>query len=264
MKRFLLGAVAAAGIAAALCGAPAQAADLPTKAPAYKAAPAPVDPWTGFYVGGSVGARWSAIDWTTVDFMGNGTPTSVHNPAALDHTTFRAGAYAGYNWRIAPTWLVGVEGDIAWGSNSRKTTSPFPGDPFSTPATIGHDLVGAQLGWDGSVRGRVGYLITPSWLVYATGGAAWQRITTSASCDAAPFSYCGVPIRESESTVKAGWTVGGGVETMLAAHWFARAEYRYADFGHVRNTFPPAPSAGFHASVSVKSNIALVGLAYKF
>ena len=46
MKKILLASVAAA----AFCGAPAFAADMPIKAPVYKAAPAPIFNWTGFYV----------------------------------------------------------------------------------------------------------------------------------------------------------------------------------------------------------------------
>src|SRR5262249_54896635 len=46
MKRLLLGSMLAAVIAA-----PALAADMPAKAPVYKAPPPPVWSWTGFYVG---------------------------------------------------------------------------------------------------------------------------------------------------------------------------------------------------------------------
>ncbi len=28
-----------------------------------------------------------------------------------------------------------------------------------------------------------------------------------------------------------GYTIGGGIETQLVGNWFARGEYRYADFG---------------------------------
>jgi outer membrane immunogenic protein len=101
MKKLL-----AAGAAAfALWGAPALAADMPARAPVYKAtAPAHYDPWTGFYVGGSIGARWSDVDWradpnnSTFGFF-----TGPGNPASLDSTNVRLGGYLGYNWRIAPS-----------------------------------------------------------------------------------------------------------------------------------------------------------------
>jgi outer membrane immunogenic protein len=256
MKKFLVAGIAAA----AFCGAPAFATDMPVRAPVYKAA-APYDPWTGFYVGGSIGARWSNVDWRTIN-IGGAPASSNDNPAHLDKTTIRVGGYVGYNWKVAPSWLVGLEADIAWGDSS-KTHTPFPG--IGPPLFgAGHDFVTAKLGWDGSIRGRVGFLVNPNWLVYATGGAAWQQIKTSATCDNTGLSFCGIVVNESNSTTKAGWTVGGGIEAMLSSNWFGRIEYRYADFGHVTNTLPPAPGTGFNANVNVKTNTALLGLAYKF
>jgi outer membrane immunogenic protein len=86
MKKFLV-----AGITAAtFFSAPALAADTPVKA-----APAPYDPWTGFYAGGSVGARWSEADWKSVS---DTTGAAIGgNPASLDDTSFRVGGYIGYN-----------------------------------------------------------------------------------------------------------------------------------------------------------------------
>jgi outer membrane immunogenic protein len=71
-------------------------------------------------------------------------------------------------------------------------------------------------------------------------------------------------ITKSSSTVRSGWTVGAGVEVMLSSNWVARAEYRYADFGSIGFTFPPAPSTGFTSTVSLKTNTALLGFGYKF
>ena len=52
MRRILLTAIALAAFSTA-----AVAADMPVKAPAYSA-PAPMFNWTGFYIGGNVGAAW--------------------------------------------------------------------------------------------------------------------------------------------------------------------------------------------------------------
>jgi outer membrane immunogenic protein len=106
--------------------------------------------------------------------------------------------------------------------------------------------------------------VQPNWLLYATGGVAWQEIKTRSSCGAGG-GFCGaVTVSGTTSDFKAGWTVGGGVETALPNHWLARVEYRYADFGRVTNTLPPAPLVGFNSNVSVKTNTALFGLAYKY
>jgi outer membrane immunogenic protein len=261
MKRILTSIFFAAALSA-----PALAADM---APAYKAPIyAPVDPWTGFYVGGSIGARWSDVSWKTLDFDSANPPTNVDNPAHLNDTSFRVGAYAGYNWRFASSALVGLEADIAWANNS-KTHGGFPGadnafgtGTFTDPTV---DSITAKLGWDGSIRGRIGYLVNPNWLAYATGGIAWQEIKTDSICTmSTSTSFCDGTFSGSSSTTKTGWTAGGGVETLLLGNWIGRVEYRYADFGHVTNTLPPAPRTGFQANVDVKTHTALVGVAYKF
>ncbi len=256
-----------AGIAAAaLCGAPALAADMPAKAPVYKAA-APYDPWTGFYAGGSIGARLSEVHWLSDTFTGAGGPVGgPNNPASLDNTSFRVGGYIGYNVKIAPAWLVGLEGDIAWGDN-KKSVSPFPGTPNPGTGSGGGptNVNSIKLGWDGSVRGRLGFLVNPTWLVYGTGGVAWQEIKTTSTCGTGGgFCGGGVTVSGTSSTTKAGWTVGGGVETALPNNWLARAEYRYADFGHVNNTLPPAAAVGINSTINVKTHTGLFGLAYKF
>ena len=60
--RALFGIVAAGAFVAM----PAMGADLPAKVPIYKAPTAPIaNNWTGFYLGGSVGGRWTNSEWTT-------------------------------------------------------------------------------------------------------------------------------------------------------------------------------------------------------
>jgi outer membrane immunogenic protein len=254
MKKLLL-VVSAAAI---FYSAPVFASDMPVRAPAYKA-PAPYDPWTGFYAGGSLGARWSEVDWKSVSFTnGAPPPAGPGNPAALNDTSFRVGGYIGYNWKIAPAWLAGLEADIAW-ANNKKTTTPFPGVAGST---TGFDFDTVKLGWDGSVRARLGVLVNPAWLVYGTGGVAWQEIKAISTCVAGGF--CAIPVTGSTSTTKAGWTIGVGAETALQNNWLARIEYRYADFGHVNDALPPAAVNGINSTINIKTHTGLFGLAYKY
>src|ERR1700680_2976927 len=81
-----------------------------------------------FYAGLSLGARLSDTDWTTTAI--GSPPSSANfgpaNPASFDSSTARIGGYVGYMWRIAPPWVVGIEGDIAWG-DSGKSVAAIPG-----------------------------------------------------------------------------------------------------------------------------------------
>jgi outer membrane immunogenic protein len=88
----------------------------------------------------------------------------------------------------------------------------------------------------------------------------------------------------TQSTVKPGYTIGGGGEIKLWSNWIARAEYRYSDFGRVsfNETRSCAGSASITApnfgsltincfqtdvvtnTLRLQSHIAMFGVAYKF
>jgi outer membrane immunogenic protein len=223
---------------------------------AYKAPPPVIGAGMpgNFYAGLSLGARWSDTDWTTTATGSSPQFVSV-NPASFDSSTARIGGYAGYMWRIAPTWAVGLEGDLAWGDSS-KTIAGIPGACCGGTASV-------KEGWDGSIRGRFGYLITPAWLLYATGGIAWQGIDVDASCGG-KGSFCSSAHNETVSTTQAGWTLGAGLEVMLRRNWLVRLEYRFSDYGHLDHTFFLSPSADrVSMSESLKTQTFLIGFAYK-
>jgi outer membrane immunogenic protein len=269
--RLLLNRISSA-LCAALVAMTAQfasAADLSATAPVY--APMNVADWNGVYVGGSLGGRWSHASWSTVAIgtpSGPSDPTST--PISFNNATVRIGGYVGYNWQLA-TMLVGFEVDAAWG----HTSDTFAGIPGTFgPSGLGVDA-GAQafdssnvkLGWDGSLRGRLGFLIVPTWLIYATAGVAWQQVNINATCNGSLFntSWCVAPRNETSSTLRTGWTVGGGIETLLWNNWLLRAEYRYADYGSISHTFFAGTGIDEVTTLlSLKTNTALVGLGYKF
>ena len=94
------------------------------------------------------------------------------------------GFHLGYNWQFAPAWLVGVEGDFSWTGLRNSVNGPLFSDSGPTPAII--PVAGSNLSfqtdvkWLATLRGRLGWLIQPDWLVYATGGAAWVHTDYSA------------------------------------------------------------------------------------
>ncbi len=267
MKALVAGVIALIGLSAAT---PTLAADLPRKAPIV----APVYNWTGIYAGVSAGARWSDTTWTTECLNGiagcGGAALNTHNPVSFDSTAARLGGYLGYNWQVAPTWLVGLEADIAWGNNS-KTETGIPGTIAAAAALAATgDSASVKEKWDGSLRARLGYLVTPTWLIYATGGVAWQRADLTASCTgvvAASQCLAGLSASETYSTTKAGWTVGGGMEAAFWGNWLGRIEYRYADYGNINHTFFVGNAnvvSTLSMSEKLRTHTVLAGLAYKF
>ena len=80
------------------------AADLPVKAPAMAPAPLPIQ-WTGFYVGGHVGALRSH---ETRD-----TTAPIVEVFSQDGSGWLGGGQLGYDYQFAPYALVGVEGSLS-------------------------------------------------------------------------------------------------------------------------------------------------------
>lgn len=133
-------AIAAAAFAAAVFCVPAQAADVPVRGPVYKAVPAPVFDWTGFYVGVHVGYGWGDAN------------------LAVEPSGIVGGVQAGYNWQLSRNWVFGVEGDFsATDMNDNVLGIPVHVDYLAT------------------IRGRVGYT-WDTFMLYGTGGAAFTRV----------------------------------------------------------------------------------------
>src|SRR5215813_5288210 len=112
MKKFF----AAGFVAAALVSAPAFAADLPVKAPAYQTAPAPIFNWTGFYAGIEGGGGWARESFE--DNSGADVRIS-HKPSGGIF-----GGQAGYRWQ-GGQFVFGLEVTGAWAD--LKSTINFPG-----------------------------------------------------------------------------------------------------------------------------------------
>ena len=194
-----------------------------------------------------------------------------NNPVSFSNTGFRGGVYAGYNWQFAPTWLVGIEGDIGWGDN-KKTVAGIPGaeDP-AVAGSPGLDTSTVKQTWDGSLRGRFGYLVTPTVLLFGTGGVAFTHIEATAFCGT-PFAvgWCtvtNVGRADTQSADRVGWTAGAGIEAMFAMHWLFRAEYRYADYGTWSTTLMQGPLSNIDAlsaDIRLRTHTVQFGIAYKF
>ncbi len=256
------------------------AADLPIKAPVY--GPAPVESWTGPYVGLALGGKWTDANWTTTRLID--PPSLSVGTAFIDASSpdrfrpqgVRLGGYAGYNWQV-DRWVLGFEADAAWSS----ATDTHPGVPgcriecvagFPGPG-IGSSFVRSN--WDASLRGRAGYLVMPELLVYGTGGAAWQRVQVSGTCANTlddPLCLVSPPFTVKTQTdryTRTGWTLGAGVEHKFGG-WLLRGEYRYSDFGKLEGVlFSNQPVAdpgadALHYSVRLHTHIVTLGVGYKF
>jgi outer membrane immunogenic protein len=271
MKRWLIGISAAASLLAT----GALAADLPVKQPVYTKAPVYVDPvydWTGFYVGGNIGYSWGrSSDTSTITNTAGTVLDTSAGSTGLDGIV--GGGQIGYNWQMQ-RMVIGLEADIQGSDEkgSRSFTCPtgictppvggflalvIPGP--AVPVTLSQ-----KIDWFGTVRGRVGVLVDPKVLLYATGGLAYGQVDSSATIGIVPTAFSAV------SSTNVGYTVGAGIEGVIGGNWTARLEYLYVDLGRVNGSFQTAIGGlgggvlSSNYSSRVTDNVLRVGVNYKF
>jgi outer membrane immunogenic protein len=237
---------------------------------AYAAAPGSAQPalsraWTGPRVGGTLGIRKGESDWTTTQVVSPPAfpfNSDVSQITPYDSTGIRVGGFLGYDWQLTRRLVVGVEGDIAWGDQT-KTVNAIPGAASASIFSF-NDTSNVQLMGDASVRGRFGYLVTPDALVYATGGVAFQQMTVSIACGMIRAGICSVGGAPSQSAILIGWTAGIGTEIDIQDGWFGRFEYRYSQFPTFTNTFGFSNGASVKADIDVDTHIFTTGVGYRF
>jgi outer membrane immunogenic protein len=208
MKRLLLATVAA--VAFIVPGAGVRAADMAVKAPPAPYVPPPFN-WTGFYVGGNVGAGG-------VSGALGPTGTGPLGSDSVDGSVeFIGGGQVGYNWQFSPNVVFGVEWffDGISGNDHGAAT-------FISPAT--GDLISAAVkaDWVTTVTGRIGFTFPNAdhWMFYFKGGGAWLQTQ-------ATISDLTVPASVGVSKTVNGWVVGAGVEWAFAQNWTIKFEYQY-------------------------------------
>ena len=257
--------------------AQAEAADFaaaPTWTKAPVSPPVATPSWTGFYAGLGLGFRSTQNDLTSTSLLFDGVPQDLSGAIVsqpFNDAGFRLAPYLGYNWQVARQWVLGIEADVGIG-NHATSLSGFEFSPVFGSGTAAGDSLAVKTTWDASVRGRLGYLLTPSTLIYATGGVAWQHDDVVSTC--ASDNNCAgngiAPAVVTNSVTRTGWTMGAGIETSLGGNWLARAEYRYADFGTApmnitRTEAPPGPLLTVdNFEARLRTHLASFGISYKF
>jgi outer membrane immunogenic protein len=253
-----------------LLTAPALAADLGVRAPVMPLAPVPG--WTGFYIGGNVGYGWGdqAVNFSgdphaIGPLIGSGI---VASSLASGPSGAVGGVQAGYNWQTGP-FVLGIETDI-------DASAIAKGESFTSLGTTTRPdwftNADQELNFLGTVRGRLGYTITPSLLAYGTGGFAYgganldTTVTSSTHGSTAITcpNFCG---SLGSSPTLTGWAAGGGLEYMVAPNWSVKAEYLYFDLGTLTQTYGDnagRPPGVVSTSTEFKGSIARVGANYKF
>jgi outer membrane immunogenic protein len=274
-RKLLLASVATATIAGS-----ALAADLPSrKAPPPAYIPPPVMTWTGPYIGINGGGIWTNSNnvlTTAADFGAVAFPT-VSTAAAVAagniiptrrNTSFLVGGTWGYNWQ----WnniVLGTESDfqgvfgcnnnnggggfgLGGGNNNCGGTAigiaPIAGAPGFN--VLSQQSVTRSMDYLSTSRVRAGFLVTPSLLIYGTGGVAIGHIRANSSIISSvtppPFALNPGISSANYSQLKAGFVGGGGLEWMFLPNWSVKAEALYYDLGRstLNQNFVSTTAAG--------------------
>ena len=204
MKTLLL---AAAGLTAVAI-APALAADLPARAPAYTKAPAIVEPiynWSGFYGGLNAGGASSRNCWSINNAIGVTVPSTAEG--CHNATGALAGGQIGYRWQMT-NWVFGLEAQGDWAN--------LKGSNASSPAAFAPIVNQTKIDAIGLFTGQVGY----AWnnvLGYVKGGAAVTDNKYNGLLGGVTF--------DSASDTRWGGVVGAGIEVGFAPGWSVAFEY---------------------------------------
>jgi opacity protein-like surface antigen len=194
---------------------------------------APISSWRGFYVGVNAGGGFGTNRARETGLPNTGALALLASrDFTLDHNAsgFVAGGQVGYNMQFN-RWVVGIEADIDGaniGGSSQVTGVGVAQRNGGVAFPTNFVRASEKVDYIGTVRGRIGGLVTDDLLVYATGGLAYGRVNHSGQYHyATPVDYL-----VNDSSTQVGWTVGAGVEYMIAQQWSVKGEYLYYDLGN--------------------------------
>ncbi len=308
--------VSATALIIAMAGS-SLAADLPSvQAPAYTS-PSPLT-WTGIYGGLNAGGAISESGSINASGPLYGTAFAPGGAGPFFATVsafgasgsasqgsnggFVGGGQLGYGYQFAAgaheyAWVVGLETDfqgVGGSSGAGNIVSAFPlSGPINftplggVPDTLATGIVTtARVDYVGTVRGRLGFLVTPTLLVFGTGGLAYGGANASTSIlqvnndlanfGAPPALIPAAVSRGRYADTQVGWAAGGGLEWMVLPNWSAKVEYLYADLGSaayslsplvtgtIGGAFPIYAIAASQTTVSFREHIVRTGVNYHF
>ena len=199
-------------------------------------------PWTGAYVGGSIGGAFLGDESDVILFdtdldgqfgdtiggVGNNAfapgfcsgiarrSTAVDGCDDDDDTTVTGSLRAGYDFQLGGLVVGGVAEVSAL--NFEDVTTAFS----TTPAF--YSIV-RDLDFTAAARARVG-VATDRFMAYVTGGAVYGDIDVSFRTSNNPNTFT-----VDEDVDDIGYQIGGGVETLVADRLSFGLEYLYTNFG---------------------------------
>lgn len=168
--------------------------------------------WTGIYAGVAAGAGLSFSPTTAT--TGGGAASATFDTGGQG---LLGGVFIGADYQFARRALVGIMGDFTWTGMQGTST-------ITTPGGSAYTAISPNREW--AVMGRLGYLATPSTLLYGAVGYTGMNVKSTAT---AVLAGGNTLFGERDTTVN-GWAVAPGIETVITGGWTTRLEYRYSQY----------------------------------
>lgn len=186
----------------------------------------PTGSWTGPYVGGFIGAGGIV----------NNIEIGAGNFNGVGGEGFLGGIFVGYNYQFDNDIVIGIQGEL--GVTDLTTDLVIPG----------FVILDAQPQWTVAISGRLGWLASPTTLLYLIGGYSYADYDVDINFLGAPFNF---------NQDYNGFHVGTGIETHVSRRVTARVEYRYTQYS--------GENWGVGGlNVEPSSHTGILGLAYNF
>jgi outer membrane immunogenic protein len=233
-------------LAALMMPVAAGAADMRVKAPPAPPPPPPFS-WTGFYIGGNIGAAWAESHWTDSRFGLDWSRSS--------NGRFMGGGQVGFNYQFAGSnFVLGAEAQFDWLASDGGVTAVGPfGHGFQIVSNDTSITTAAA---------RFGFAVDRA-LFYGKAGGGWVGNNGFTVTDLTT----GQVFNGDTSHTISGWMVGAGVEYAFGYNWSAKIEWDHIGLGGRTFTLPgviiPALAGD---TITSDHNVDLVkfGINYRF
>ncbi len=204
------------------------------------AGPAQADDWSAVYIGigAAIGAANHELSLTEAPGIPFDGALSIDGLGG-DGGVFTLGVGADY--QVNSRFVVGAFFDYDWMSLDTDVLDLTIGDPFPLSANVN---VSVEEMW--SVGGKLGYIVSPSTLLFVTAG--YSRADISDIDAGASFGGTGLgSIALARVGEFDGYFIGGGAEVKLSKAISVKGEYRYTDLdAETLTLLPGTPFVGIN------------------
>ena len=233
--------------------------------------------WSGFELGGSIGATggYSHVQSVATNkASGNyfsGTDFAQFQRATDDDILQwrpSGGLEFGYTQQYGHVLLgVAASANTLFLDQSSQTSEVFQSAPGTIRFSVDQRV---KADWQATLGPKLGWA-QDKWQVFATGGLAVTRATLDATfSDSSNFNGFNGNGHSSNTETMLGWALGVGGGYALDSNWALTLKYLYADYGSlstsyvITNADQPGNGTPVTSTGDLKTNTVLLGVTYRF